>query len=197
MNRSRDWKGLVLTGLAVCLLPTAAAADDDPLLDLELSNVQVEVFEDRSETFQILPVITLRNAGDLASHDLHVALYYVPVGVRALFDTVEYVQVNHDCWQQPVSECGGGRCEDILLSLGRAQGFCDHCGFLSDCGCLYILELAFEPLPYTLGYNSVLVSVDPYNLVPEADETNNTMIIDLGPIANDFVTWSGIKSMYR
>ncbi|MBC8426897.1 hypothetical protein H8E07_22510 [bacterium] len=195
MKRSTNLKRLALAGLAACLSATPAAAQD-PLVDLELSDIQVEIFEDRSETFQLRPVVTLRNAGGLASHAFDVAMYYVPFGLTILHDTVTYVQDNNDCWQQPISDCGGG-CLDIYTGLGWFDGFCASSGFLLNCGCLYVINKEFEPVPYSLGYTTVTVTVDPYNLVPEADETNNQMTIDLGAIPNDAAAWGAIKSMYR
>ena len=193
MKRSTIRRGAALAGLAVCLLAASAAAQ----VDLELSDVQVEVFEGRSETFQLRPVVTLRNAGNLAPHALDLALYYVPAGLRMLNDTVTYVQDNNDCWQQPITDCGDGNCLDIYTGLGWLDGFCSNNGFLLNCGCLYIINKEFEPIPYSIGYTTVTITVDPYNLVPETDETSNQMTIDLGAIPNDAANWGAIKSMYR
>jgi hypothetical protein len=185
-----------VAGCVLCALASAAPAQD-PQLDLALVDVQVLVLPEKSTSFQILPTIHLDNGGNLASHALDLAMYYAPIGLQILSDTVTYIQNNHDCWQQPITQCGDGNCLDIYTGLGWLDGFCSTSGFLWNCGCLYVINKEFEPVPYSLGYNTVTVTLDPYNLVPEADETNNEMTIDLGPIANDFVTWSGIKSMYR
>lgn len=196
MEWSRKWTLLACLGGAICALATASAAQE-PNVDLELTNVEVLVFG-KSPEFQLLPTITHYNFGNLASRALEIAMIYGPIGVQLIQDEITYIQAENNCWQQPILECGSGTCLDIYTGLSWLEGFCTNnsARFLR-CACSYIIHKEFEWAPYTFGYNTVVVRVDPNNLVEETDETNNEMIIDLGAVVNESETWGAIKSMYR
>ncbi|MBC8426899.1 hypothetical protein H8E07_22520 [bacterium] len=192
-----NWKWLALLGCVLCTMASTTTAQE-PDLDLVLADVQVLVFPDKSSTFQLRPMVNVWNRGNLLSHAIDVAQTYGPVAQQLINDTVTYIQQEHSCWWQPITNCGGGTCLDIMsIYYGSAEGTCASGGFLMHCGCLYSIEYELPETTFVPGYTTVTVAVDPFNLVPETDETNNTMTIDLGPIANDFETWSSIKSMYR
>jgi len=196
MKRSMNWMTLTVTCLALCALAATAPAQE-PTLDLVLSDVQVLVFPDKSNTFQILPTITLNNFGDLAPHLVQVAMDYADVAQVLINDGITWIDEENNCSQQSMLNCGNGTCADIVSALGWMDGFCTSRGGYPPCGCSYIAHREFEPVPYMLGYNTVVITLDPDDLIDETDETNNVMTIDLGTVANDFVTWSALKDMYR
>jgi hypothetical protein len=196
MKWSTNWTMAACLGCAICALAATAPAQE-PDLDLELTNVEVVVFG-KSTDFQLRPTVTQYNFGNLASHALEIAMIYGPIGVRLIQDEVTFLQEENDCWQQSILNCGAGTCLDIYTGLGWLEGFCTSGGarFLR-CACAHIIHKEFEWIPYTFGYNTVIVRVDPNNLVEETDETNNEVIIDIGAVVNESETWGAIKSMYR
>lgn len=198
MKRSKNWTWLALLGCTLCALATMAPAQE-LMVDLEIADVQVLVYPDKSTTFQILPVVNLWNRGNLLSHAIDITMTYGPIAVQVVNDVVTYYQDAHSCFNQPTNNCGGGTCLDVYsLLFGYGEGSCHPGGFLGHCGCLWVVdEYEFPETTFVQGYTTVTIEVDPNHLVPETDESNNIMTIDLGTIANDFTTWSGIKSMYR
>jgi len=196
MKRSTNWMKLTVVCFALCAL-TATAPAQEPDVDLVLSDVQVLVFPDKSTTFQILPTITLNNYGTLAPQMVQVALDYADLARILINDGITWIDEENNCSQQSMLNCGNGTCADLVSGLGWMDGFCTSSGRTPPCGCSYIAHREFEPVPYMIGYNTVVITLDPDDLIDETDETNNVMTIDLGPIANEFVTWSALKGMYR
>ncbi len=195
MKRSTNWKWLAILTVALVALSTPVVAQ--PELDLELVSVDIFTAKQAGE-FQLRPNINIHNFGNLASHALDIVMHYGSIAPQLLTDTVTYFQQEHDCWQQSILHCGDGNCLDITTYQGTITGFCsgNNTTFMR-CGCSYHYV---EEYPWTViepGFTTVTIIVDPYNVVPEYDETNNTIVIDLMPIANETSTWSGIKSMYR
>jgi subtilase family serine protease len=57
-----------------------------------------------------------------------------------------------------------------------------------------------ESIPDKLEYvmqNNVTVTIDPEGIVPELNEMNNSMTVEIGPTATQPSTWGAIKSLYR
>lgn len=197
MKRSMNWTWLAILGCVLCTMATTATAQE-PDLDLVLNDVEVLVFPDKSNSFQLRPNVGIWNKGNLLNHAIDVAQVYGPIGQQLINDAITYIQQEHNCWWQPITNCAGGECLDIYsIYYGTATGTCASGGFLMHCGCYYVIDYELPETTFVPGYTTVEINVDPFNLVTETDETNNTMTIDLGPIANEIKTWSTVKSMYR
>jgi len=107
-----NWKWLALLSCVLCTMATTATAQE-VMVDLELTDVQVLVFPEKSSTFQLLPSVNLWNRGNLLSHAIDVAQTYGPIGIQLVNDAIDYYQENHNCWWQPITDCAGGTCFDI------------------------------------------------------------------------------------
>ncbi|MBU0741365.1 hypothetical protein KKG45_02020 [bacterium] len=191
MKRSKNWQTLTIVGLALCTLAVVPAQGQD--LDLSVDDVVVEIV---GNGYQAAPHIGLANHGNLANHLLQVAIYYGPIMVELLEDGVQYVQNHHTCWNYLYPNCGQGECLDIVSFTAYYAGNCQRSALFYFCGCKYTITPYVQWIPYA-GQATLTVVVDPYNLVPEVDETNNTMTIDLEPVADETITWTAVKSIYR
>lgn len=198
MNRSLTRRTAVcLTLTAVAILAAVPAAAQEPDLDFELTHVEVLLSEGKT-SFQITTTTMLHNTGNLASHLLQQALYYAPIGRMLIEEFVEYVQQEHDCWQQSSLDCGAGSCLDIITGLGFADGHCsNNASWIDRCACGYVLHRTFEPIPFQIEFPTASIMVDPDGLVDEIDETNNEYVIDLAAVAASPRSWSAIKGLYR
>ena len=47
------------------------------------------------------------------------------------------------------------------------------------------------------GQQNITLSIDTDLQIPEYDETNNTLTVELGPIPVGDATWSRVKTLYR
>ncbi len=184
-----------LTTLAVALALTAlpswpVLAQD---LDLELTGVGLEV---GNGEYRLRPQVAIRNAGNLASHALKIAMFYGPILRQEAASIVDYVQNHHTCWNYSWPNCGQGDCLEIYTFSATWTAECDQSGFFFTCVCKYDVETYFAWEPFT-GEPTVTVMVDPWNEVPEVDEDNNIMTISLEPVQSDTPTWGAVKSLYR
>jgi hypothetical protein len=198
MNRSLSrLTASCLTLAAVAILAAVPVAAQEPDLDFELIHVEVLLSEGKT-SFQVTTTTMLYNTGNLASHLLQQALYYAPIGRALLEEMIEYVQQEHDCWQQSSLNCAAGSCLDITTGLGYTDGHCTtNASWLNRCACGYVLVRTFEPIPFQVEFPTVTIRLDPDGLIDEIDETNNEYVIDLAAVAASPRSWSAIKGLYR
>lgn len=190
MKRLTNWKWLACFTWMLCALAVTASAED---LDLSVAGITVDIVGDG---YQVTPMINLANQGNLTAHVVKIAIYYGPILVQVLDDTVTYVQDHHTCWNFTWPNCGQGECLDIYGFGAYYEGACQDIYAFFHCGCTYTMEPFVEWIPYG-GQPTLTVVVDPDHEVPEVDEGNNSMTVDLEPIANESLTWTTVKSIYR
>jgi|GEM_PF-456788 len=167
-------------------------------IDLEVSSVWVDIVGD---SLQIGATVTLYTC-DVDQDDVETAIEYLVDA--APFRTAAYVArdlYQGTCRQQAYDECNLGTCLSILrwdpvyMTGEVVEGTCTRSGF--DCVCAYDSD---ESIPDKLEYvmqNNVTVTIDPEGMVPELNEMNNSMTVEIGPTATQPSTWGAIKSLYR
>lgn len=160
-------------------------------LDLELYDVGIEV---SGAQFRLQPKMRLENAGNLAAHVIRIALYYGPILHEEAHSMAEYIQDNHTCFNYNYPNCSSGLCLDFYSFGGWWDGTCIVKDL--DCRCTYEYH-TFLSWDVYAGQPTATIVLDPYNEVPELDETNNVMTISLEPVAEDGQTWSTLKTLYR
>jgi hypothetical protein len=109
---------------------------------------------------------------------------------------VDYFHNNHTCWNYSWPNCGTGECLDLYSFGATLEGTCHDASLFFFCACKYELIHTLEWVQWT-GEPTVTIRLDPNNVVPEADETNNEITISLEPVANNASTWSTLKALYR
>jgi len=194
MKRSMNWKWLAC--LTVVVVAMAAPALAQPEIDFELASVDVLTAREIGQ-FQLIPHVNIHNFGNLASNALDVIMHYGSLAPQLINDTISHVQEQHDCWTQSFLNCAQGSCLNLYTTQGTLTGFCtgNNTTFMR-CGCSYYWTQEYDWTLIEVGFTTITVIVDPFNLVEEFDETNNEIVIDLMPIPNESRTWGAIKSMY-
>ena len=138
-------------------------------------------------------------AEPVGGHAVDILLEYGPLVPILIHDFVDYVQDENTCPQQSSLDCGAGTCSDIIVhGLGGSERFCASDGtYVDHCACMNMPHRDFGCNEDVIGFNTVTITVDPDDLGEEIDETNNTMIISLSPVAAEPTSWGEIKGMYR
>ena len=167
-------------------------------IDLEMTDVWVDHVGD---SLAIGATFTLYTC-DVDHEDVEMVLEYLvdaqPVRTAAYTARDIY---QGTCRQQPYTDCPLGTCVSILrwdpeYMVGELiEGSCAPSGF--ECYCAYPSD---DSVPDKIEYvmqNNVTVTIDPAGAVPELNEMNNSMTVEIGPTANKASTWGTIKSMYR
>jgi hypothetical protein len=195
MRKTKSWKFWLCLGSLACVLVAGSALAQTKDLTIEF----VDVVYDQGY-FHVTPYINLVNQGhdpDKSNHNLDLLIQYGQLTYQLLSDVVQYAIDHHTCWNYQPGDCGLGECLGLYTFTSDWDGECKEWPNFYNCGCGYTITPYVEPVPYELGFQTMVLTVDPNDVVPETDETNNEVVIDLGPIANDLVTWSGVKSIYR
>jgi hypothetical protein len=197
MKRAKNWKWQVCLGSLICMLAVGTSLGQ-ATKDLTIDSVNVVI--DQGQLF-ITPNIVLANQEHdpekQSGHLLELAVEYGQLGYQLLSDFVQYTLEHHTCWNYQPGDCGLGECLSLYTFTSDWDGDCREWPNFYNCACGYTITPYVEPVQVEPGYQTLVLTVDPNDVVPETDESNNTVTIDLGPIANDFVTWSGVKSLYR
>jgi len=195
MKKATNWKWLVCTVGALCTLASMPAVGQD--LDLTVDAVDVTYYA--KGDFNVVPYVGLANQGQglITGQWLEVAIYYGPIMVELARDVIDYVHDHQTCWNYTPNNCGQGECLEIWTFTSNWVGECISWPNFYRCGCKYTITPYVEPVPCEPGVTTMTIVVDPNDLIPETDETNNEMTIDLGAVGDDLLTWSGVKSMYR
>ena len=98
-------------------------------------------------------------------------------------------------------ECPGV-CEPAEINGQIREGFCQSWLVLSeDCVCVWLaLKWPDTQVPY-LQQTEAMATIDPDGLILEADETNNTLVVPMGPVSAGLGTsvssWGRVKALYR
>ncbi len=198
MKTLTNLKKLTVLTAALFALSAPVLAQTEPLVDLELTSVDV-ITAQKSNSFQLITNVTMYDYGQVASHAVDVVMEYGPLVPILIHDFVDYWQDENNCKQQSILNCANGTCTPIAIyGVGSVDRFCTSAGTWTHlCGCANVIQREFGWVDIIPGFTTVTITVDPDNLVEEIDETNNTIVVDLQPIANEAESWSAIKSMYR
>ena len=98
-------------------------------------------------------------------------------------------------------ECPGV-CEPSEINGEIRPGFCQSWLVLQeDCVCVWLtLQWPDTQVPY-LQQTQAMATIDPDGLILEADETNNTLVVPMGPVSVGLGTpvssWGRVKALYR
>jgi hypothetical protein len=194
MSKANWWKTLMGTAALVAILSTGAAAQANK--DLEITDISVEVSGD---DFRILPEIKVTSTGGGKQE--------MPVDVMILFDgtvaevvadIIDFVVATHTCPNYTPPDCGQGNCLTVYGFNAYVDGVCERTLVSPNyvCACIWILHPYGSFQTYELQEFCTVI-VDPYDAVPELDETNNEMTIALVPVPNESRSWTAVKAMYR
>ncbi|MBC8426900.1 hypothetical protein H8E07_22525 [bacterium] len=197
MKRTKSWKWWLSLGSLACVLAAGSAFAQTKDLTIDFVDV---VYEEGY--FYVTPYVGLANQGhdpekQAKNHDLDVLIEYGQLTYQLVSSVVQYAIDHHTCWNYQPGNCGLGECLQLYAFASDWTADCIEWPNFYNCGCKYTITPYIQPIPYEFGYQTMQVTVDPFYAVPETDESNNEVTIDLGPIPNDMETWSSIKSIYR
>jgi hypothetical protein len=122
--------------------------------------------------------------------------------VRFYLDTDRVFTDPFDGPDYPIETCEDsapacdGICVPMIINGTVTSGSCVNWLYPNGCSCIYLVLSNEGVQPYG-GQATCTAVVDEDNNVQEADETNNSMTVDLQPIAVDMSTWTAIKVLYR
>ena len=147
--------------------------------------------------FRLIPQIQIESTGDDADFPLEIGIEFDGTLAHTMVDIVEYVVATHTCYQYLPPDCGSGDCLTIYGFFYYVDGVCSRSLAAPNfCACVWILYPE-SPWFVAAGQMNCTVIVDPNDLIEEIDETNNSMTMELGPVAADPATWSTVKALYR
>ena len=109
-----------------------------------------------------------------------------------------------DCPGHMDPDCGNGTCDPMWVNGQVVWPQCMPSMFQGPawddlppwcyCGAYMVVEDDSEPYH---GESFARLVIDEDNTIPEIDETNNEVILDLAPVASEAWTWTRIKGWYR
>jgi len=183
---------LLISGLLALAVVGASAQE----IDLSVSNIEVDV---QGGGMYINPTINLRAFGNIPAIDTTIDIYFDGIFAESLpWQIVPFE--SGTCPLNVYPDCDGN-CNDLVLGSVTYYGSCYDeyiaAQTLWRCACrwyTYGEGQIFHPI---VDQATVTVKIDLPESVPEWDETNNELTIDLGPVGDDSPTWSSMKSMFR
>jgi hypothetical protein len=148
-----------------------------------------------ANNFRLVAHITLTSTGHQTSHPLDIHMYVDDFQVEDMSSTIEYNPSVPTCFGSIWPDCDVGECFDVLGFSSSWEGFCSGANF-DQCACSWVITVSSMWL-LNNNQQAATVIVDPLDQVEEFDETNNVLILDLGPIAMATRTWTSIKALYQ
>jgi hypothetical protein len=197
---------LFLTAFPICV------ASQDSAVDLAVTDLECYCLPGGGFMLEARVVLaTMPPGGPTLAPDSVAAIL---TSVQFYLDGMPVDAVQYDVTVGPSGDCTGmppdcsGYCPPLQIS---GEWIVAECGpwtlryfdpilqewVVSDvCSCTYPILMVGNSNVSTHP-TTATATVDPDNLVPEMDETNNSMTIVVGPSANDATSWGLIKALYR
>jgi hypothetical protein len=182
---------LTLFALAVLALATTVASAQT--IDLAMTEFSADW---DGETLTLMAEISFTSHGSFEPVEAEVGYYLDSYHVGSALLHLEQIALGN-CHEDTPPDCDG-YCEPIYVDGQLITVYsCMAVNWSSPmCCCVYLVPVTPYLAPYH-GEGTATVTVDPMGVHAEADETNNSMTIALGPIAGEARTWSQVKALYR
>ena len=184
---------LILMCCFVVLAFTAASAQE---IDLSVANISIDV---QGGGMYVNPTIGLKAFGDVPAINSTIDIYFDGLWAESFAWQIVPFQ-SGSCPLNVYPDCSGN-CNDLVFGGVIYYGSCYDeyiaAQTLWRCACRWYTYGEGQILHPITDQTTVTVKIDLAGTVPEWDETNNEMTMDIMAVADDSPTWSSLKAMFR